>query len=140
MRKVRLVSRSWKLGTLTIVYNLTFFIVLWYEVYLMSKMNLVFEGHWLWKSWKIMVLKIQMSGDKCLKIQMGVKCLVSNVRQQMSENSKGRQMSGDKCLKIQTGVKCLATNVWKFKWEFGIKRPNGSQNSWHQMLLEVFWS
>ena len=35
---------------------------------------------------------------------MEIKCLASNVRQQMTENSNGLQMSGDKCLKIQMGV------------------------------------
>ena len=51
-----------------------------------------------------------MSGDKCLKIQIGVKC------------------PGDKCLKIQMGVKCPATNVW---------RQMSENSHWRQMSLGV---
>ena len=57
-----------------------------------------------------------MSGNKCLKIQMGVKCLGDKCLKILM----GVKCPGDKCLKIQTGVKCIAMEI---------QNKNGPKNS-----------
>ena len=92
--------------------------------------------------WKFK-MGVKCPGDKCLKIQTGVKCIAMeiqnkngpknskralNVRPQMSENSMGV-----KCLALNV----RATNVWKSKRALNVRRQMSENSHWRQMSLGI---